>query len=580
VTKASPTPRCARNPRPARATHITVVLTTLILTLAAPTVQPPPAWAGTYDVYSCEQPDYAAASTEGWTPTTNNADVETENECGEGGYMWAAVLGDRATPPGAEAVWAFVPPQGTTIREAILYRSFNNSDNEDGSDAFTFERLFAPYRFSAPFERCGESTAYHYECSDTGLFLGRFAPNTEVVVPPKDLEPEPGGGPAPGLYMSAGCEGVDGGSEEHCNGGTEGPIAFAGLFGATITLEDNTPPKVTAIGGTLTTGTELEGAQSLAVTGTDTGSGIYQAILEVDGKENQTAVVDNNGGHCENVGQTTDGRPAFIYTVPCALEVNDQYVFFNMAGIPDGPHRLTVLVTDAAGNATTVLNREVVVGRGACNGTCDDQAKLTTSDAKLLKPITRGYSRSGLRLSGALREPTGSPVPGARLELLQQASYTGAPMRTVSTTTTNAAGEWTFVVPRGPSRVLLVAWRSHALDAGYASQQEYHERVFADIALAAPRRVRAGVQFAFRGQLVGGYIPPEHSIIQMEIFFLERWRTIETLRTNSRGRFAYRYSFSPEVADRASYLFRAVIQYSRTYPFLAATSWPVRVRVG
>ncbi|HXN39174.1 MAG TPA: hypothetical protein VN892_14130, partial [Solirubrobacteraceae bacterium] len=142
------------------------------------------------------------------------------------------------------------------------------------------------------------------------------------------------------------------------------------------------------------------------------------------------------------------------------------------------------------------------------------------------------------------------------------------------------AGEWTFVVPRGPSRVLLVAWRSHALDAGYASQQEYHERVFADIALAAPRRVRAGVQFAFRGQLVGGYIPPEHSIIQMEIFFLERWRTIETLRTNSRGRFAYRYSFSPEVADRASYLFRAVIQYSRTYPFLAATSWPVRVRVG
>jgi hypothetical protein len=388
------------------------------------------------------------------------------------------------------------------------------------------------------------------------------------------------GGPSAGIYMIAGCWGYGGGSEEHCNGGTEGSIAYAGLSGATITLEDNSAPNVTAVGGTLASGTELEGEQNLAITGTDTGSGIYQAILEVDGKETQTTTVDSNGGHCENVGQTTDGRPAFLYTVPCALEVNDQYVFFNMAGIPDGSHRLTVLVTDAAGNATTVLNREVIVGRGACNGTCDDQAKLAASDAKLLKPITQGYARSGLRLSGVLREPTGAAVPGARLELLQQPSYTGAPLRAVASTTTNAAGEWTFVVPRGPSRVLLVAWRSHALDAGYASQLEYHERVFADVALAAPRRVRAGVPFNFRGRLVGGYIPPERSIIQMEIFFLGRWRTIETLRTNASGRFAYRYTFSPEVADRASYLFRAIIEYSRTYPFLAATSWPVRVRVG
>jgi len=315
------------------------------------------------------------------------------------------------------------------------------------------------------------------------------------------------------------------------------------------------------------------------MTGTDSGSGIYQAILEVDGKEAQSTTVDNNDGHCENVGQTTDGSPAFLYVAPCRLEVNDQYVSFNMGSISDGPHRLAVLVTDAAGNATTVLNREVIVGRGACNGTCGDQAKLAASDAKLLKPITRRYGRSGVRLSGVLREPTGSPVAGARLELLQQAAYTGAPIRAVASTTTNAAGQWTFVVSRGPSRSLLVVWRSHVLDAGYAAQLEYHERVYADIGLSARRSVPAGVPFTFRGELVGGYTPPERSVIQMEIFFLGRWRTIETLRTNARGRFAYRYTFSPEAATRASYLFRAVTQYSRTYPFLAAASRPVRVRV-
>lgn len=567
----------ARRPRLGK--NAGLLMMTLVLLFCAPALRPAPARAGTYDVYSCTQPNGAAAPIDGWTPTANSEDVEMVDECGEGGTMWAAVLGDRATPPGAEAVWSFVPSPGTTIREATLYRVFNNSDNQDVDNAFTFERLVAPYRFSTPFERCGESTAYHYECALAGQYPLRSSPETEVKVPSKDLEPGPNG-PAAGIYMSVGCMGVQESVEEHCNGGSPGPIAYAGLAGATITLEDDSPPRVSAIGGTLTTGTELEGEQNLAITGTDTGSGIYQAILEVDGQPVQTTTVDNNDGHCENVGQTTDGRPAFLYTVPCALEVNDQYVFFDMAGISDGPHRLTVLVTDAAGNATTVLNREVVVGRGACNGTCDDQAKLVASDEKLLKPVTRRYSKSGLSLSGVLREPAGTAVPDARLEVLQQPSYTGAPLKVVGSTTTNAAGEWQFAVPRGPSRALLVAWRSHALDSGYAAQLEYHEKVFADLALSAPRRVRAGVPFRFRGQLIGGYVPPERSLIEMEIFFLGRWRTIETLRTDSRGGFAYKYTFSPEVADRASYLFRAVIEYSRAYPFLAAASAPVRVRVG
>ena len=54
----------------------------------------------------------------------------------------------------------------------------------------------------------------------------------------------------------------------------------------------------------------------------------------------------------------------------------------------------------------------------------------------------------------------------------------------------------------------------------------------------------------------------------MEIFYLGRWRTIETLRTNSHGRFTYRYTFGTGRA--ASYLFRASIQYSHAYPFLAS----------
>lgn len=566
-----------RRARLTSARIVVLLVTATLAGLAASAARPGLALAETYDVYSCEQPNFSAAPIDGWTATTNNANVETENECGEGGLMWAAVLGDRDTPVGAEAVWSFVPPRGTVIHEATLYRYFNNIDNEDTGNGFTFENIVAPYRFSDPLERCGYSAAYHYNCETTGGFMGRTAPDTEVIVPATALVPEEGA-PSAGIYVSAGCWGAGGGSEEHCNGGTENPIAFAGLFGATITLEDNSAPTVTVVGGTLTTGTELEGEQTLAITGRDSGSGIYQALLDIDGKQVAATIVDSNSGHCESVGTGANGRPAFLYTVPCALEVNDQYVFFNMADIPDGPHTLSVIVTDAAGNATTVVTRQVIVGRGACNGSCDDQAKLAVSDPKMLKPVTRSYSRSALTLSGSLREPSGAPVAGAALEVMQQPSYTGAPMHAVATTTTDAQGQWTVNIPRGPSRVLLAGWRSHSLDANFASVLEYHERVFADIQLTAPRKVRAGVPFTFRGKLIGGYLPPEGDTVQVEIRYLGRWRTIEAVRSNRRGRFVYGYTFSEGIVG--SYLFRASIRNSSNYPYLARASRPVRVRVG
>jgi hypothetical protein len=547
------------------------LLTMAVLAFAPAVAEPSPAQAGTYDVFSCTQPDNAAAPTDAWTSFSNNSNMLAEDECAQGGHLTAGMLGYVEVPVGAESGWTFTPPAGTQIKQAALHWDHINSDNQDTGSATAFEWLTAPYRGSRPFASCVHSQGCC--CSTT---LVRLSEENLITVPTHALEPEPGG-PAASITMAAGCTTNFGGGGDHCDGGAQKFAAFSGIGGATITLEDDSPPQATVVGGTLTTGTELEGWQTLALSGTDAGSGIYQAILEVDGQAAQSTLVDSNGGHCQNVGQTTDGRPAYLYTVPCKLEINDQYVSFNLSGIPDGSHRLSVLVTDAAGNATTVLDREVVIGRGACNGTCDDQAQLATTDLQILKTITRRYPQSAVVLSGVLHEPTGAYVSGAQLELLQQASYTGAPFLPIATTTTSPTGGWTFNVPKGPSRLLRVAWRSHALDPSYTTQLEFHENVYADIALKARRHVRIGQLFGFHGSLAGGYIPPERSSILMEIFYRGRWRTIETLKTDSRGRFVYPYAFS--TGARSSYLFRASIQYSRAYPFLAAISRPVRVRV-
>ena len=557
--------------RPVCSARAGVLLTLLVLWLAPGAVQPSTAHAGTYDVYSCTQPDGAPAPIEDWTPSTNNANIVTEDSCAQAGFLEAAFMGG-VVPHGAEALWAFLAPAGIVIHEATLHAYFDNLGESDTASATGFESLRAPYQSSLAFDSCVSSAG----CITSAPYRGSISPESEIKVPPQNLLPGPSGLPA-GIYMATGCSTGEPAKDGQCEGNPRGLTTFAGLTSATITLEDDTPPQATAIGGTLTTATDLEGTQTLAIDASDTGPGIYQAILEVDGQAAQSTIVDNNGGHCQNVGQSTDGRPAFLYVVPCKLEINDQYVSFNVSQIPEGPHKLTVLVTDAAANATTAFERDVPIGRGACNGTCDDQAQLAASDAALLKPITRHYAQSALTISGVLHEPSGAFVAGAQLELLQQASYTAAPLVPIATTTTNPTGGWSFNVPRGPSRLLRVAWRCRALDAGYATQLGYHEQVYADIALKAPRRVRVGTLFAFRGKLAGGYIPPERSTIQMEIFYRGRWRTIETLRTGPHGGFVYPYAFS--TGARGSYLFRASIQYSHAYPFLASTSAPVRVRV-
>ena len=553
-------------------TPLGLLVTLLILTSAAPLLHPSPTHAGTYDVYSCTQPNGAPAPTEDWTPSTNNANIVTEDSCAQAGFLEAAFMGG-VVPHGSEALWGFLPPAPIVIHEATLHAYFGDLGESDTASATGFESLRAPYKSSLPFDSCVLSAG----CITSAPYRGAITPENEIKVPPQDLLPGPSGAPA-GLYMATGCSTAEPAKEGQCEGHPGRTTTFAGLTSATITLEDDNPPQATAIGGTLTTGTQFEGTQTLAIDAGDTGPGIYQAILDVDGIQTQSTVIDSNGGHCENVGQTTDGRPAFLYVQPCRLEINNQYLSFDLSKIPEGPHKLTVLVTDAAGNATIAFERDVVIGRGACNGTCDDAAQLTASDTALLKPITRHYAQSAITLSGVLHEPSGAYVPGAQLELLQQASYTGAPLVPIAATTTGPTGAWAFNVPKGPSRLLRVAWRCRALDAGYATQLEYHEQVYAGIALKAPHRVRLGKLFRFRGQLAGGYIPPERSTIQMEIFYLGKWRTIETVRSNHNGAFTYPYTFAQSAAGH-SYLFRASIQFTHAYPFLAATTRPVRVRV-
>lgn len=216
------------------------------------------------------------------------------------------------------------------------------------------------------------------------------------------------------------------------------------------------------------------------------------------------------------------------------------------------------------------------VERGTCNGTpCAEVAKLTATPRQP-KILTRTQAHSATALTGHLTTPTGTPIKGAQLQLLQQVNGSAAITPIVSTTT-RPDGTWTLKAPAGPSRLLRVAYYSHTLDSIPAATLDYHENVQAVVSMHAPHRARLGHVIIFDGELAGGYVPAIGESIQMEILYGGRWRTIEVLPTTSRGRWAYRYTFT--LGAGTTYLFRAATVPNGAYPYTSAHSEPVRVTV-
>ena len=60
------------------------------------------------------------------------------------------------------------------------------------------------------------------------------------------------------------------------------------------------------------------------------------------------------------MGQTTDGLPAFLYLQPVSAALSAD-VPFDTTTLTDGTHHLVVSVTNAAGNSTVALDRNVTV---------------------------------------------------------------------------------------------------------------------------------------------------------------------------------------------------------------------------
>ena len=375
---------------------------------------------------------------------------------------------------------------------------------------------------------------------------------------------------------------------EEGKGDANGYAAAVYLYAADIVLEQTAGPTASNVGGELATAPSVAGTSDVAFDASDPGSGVYEAVFNVNGQVVQSTVLDSNGGHCQNVGGTSDGLPAFLYLQPCAPSVSVD-VPFDTTHLSNGAHHLVVTVTDAAGNSAPVLDREITVNNlppppppgapGPLNGTnASAQATLDVAWVGSKKArITGPYGRAHT-IAGRLTAPGGVPIAGAQIDCTATPVAQGAQAAAMACPKTGPDGRFTLKVPgEQSSRTIALAYREHIGDALPVATRTLGMTVRAGVELrVSPHTTSAGHTIHFTGTLLGGPIPHGGKQLVLEARSPgSHWIEFDVVKTNNKGRYHDSYTFKfPGPVD---YRFRAVSESEADYPFATGASNTVRV---
>jgi len=189
--------------------------------------------------------------------------------------------------------------------------------------------------------------------------------------------------------------------------------------------------------------------------------------------------------------------------------------------------------------------------------------------------LTRSYNHSSFTLSGRLTA-TGdrSAVGGAVLDVMQTVARAGASQRTkVGTVKTAPDGSFRAKVPPGPTRTVQLVEANCGAVGPVVS-----ERVRGALqAKAHRRRVRNKQVARFRGRVLGGYVG-RGLPLELQVKVGASWKDVKAVTSNSRGEYRVSYRFLRTYV-RYTYRFRVVTRAGSAWPYMAARSRQVKVRV-
>lgn len=383
---------------------------------------------------------------------------------------------------------------------------------------------------------------------------------------------------------------------------------FFQLYGGQMALRDESNPTPTSppTGGLLTDD-PVKGAEDFTVNGTDRGAGLYRVMTLIDGAITSAKLIDTNGGQCADVNLANGDPYEFASSRPCKLSAGGTFTLDTHAAA-DGKHNFKVQLEDASGNATTVVDRTVMVqntpppapvqvlpptttqanpaAAPAPSSAVGPPAELTppingiNGGKSVLLSITRRrvvhlHHGQSATLRGRLTTPTGDPVSGAKIDVLQ--GRTASSLVGKLQVTTGRDGRFRYVVAAGVSRVIRVGYRANIGAGSFAHLLDVRVRVRAALTFNLSRHLlHNGQTLVYRGTLLG----PSNvgRFVVVEVHNGSKWQVICSLRTSRHGVFACGHRFTRTFVS-ASYAFRAVVPAQSGMPYDPAHSRTQRVRV-
>ena len=548
----------------------------------------PSARAGTYDVYSCwagaDSYRNPAANGKAWHKGVYDPHFLEFDQCGSSDNGLGLVSqGGGQVPQGGYGELVFAAPSGTQVTRLRMWRTAwsYGTGTGAGSQRNYINTLADGVAHPRGDNYDGSSDVPHGMAGTTDTAQHGLIPANLLDVDLANATPSQVAYRI-GCAAGAGCPTAD----------SRGDFASGvKVYGTIVTLRDTSDPELTVAEGTglLTPGVVHRGRETVRVRLARDNSGIKRLAVFADDATSPVGVVDyeRNNDKCQ-----------WWVARPCQ-NVSEVDVPVDTSRVPDGERRFVVRAYDAAENVRAFTSVPVTVKngadarpesfgtpvpvevRGAANGEgASDRAVLTAGfDGRRGSALRVRFSRRVV-VVGRLADELGRPIAGAEVVVGARPFAGGAP-QPLGTARTDAQGRYRFVVAaRGPSRGLVVAYRSHVGDAKPAAVRELRLQVGAGVRLGvAPRVVRNGRSIRFAGALLGRPLPSAGKLVDMQVRIGRRWHTFATVRARGRrATFRHRYRFT-RTFTRVTYRFRALARADGAYPYATGASRTVKVTV-
>ncbi len=552
-------------PRAGRLAIVTTIGLLAVLGTAAPALALPADGNGNYTQILCANPSSEEGLGISGMPEglTNPASIDTwqvtttEVNCADGRItptrgVPMAVGQTNTYPQGTWSALLYQAPANVTINGGVIYRAEKAEGANGGFMGIIQQGGEYDVLYSLPRNSVDQGDWYVGNVASRGTFSEPFSAANLV-----NLTISPEGGH---WDVNATCD---------PNGNNNSSCTLAQdqweyrMFGGEISLNAVNDPQASNISGPLTTDSPLTGSEQITFSATDEGPGLAYVKMLVDGNVVQSEIMDSNDGRCVPIAGSNPYT--WAYQVPCKTSLGGRTYSLNTTRLPNGEHHIQVLIEDAAGNQSIVLDRTVDIenttaasrtsgattgGEGGAfaapaelgipNGSGASESAELDLDGQ--RRIIRSFADRALTITGRLTTAAGTPIAAATLDLHEQIAGSSA-QQLVGHAITASNGSFTVHAGPSASRMLVVSYRAYSSDIGYTAQASVQERVGARVQLhVTPEHTSSRGTILLSGR-VSGPIPGQGVVVEILVRYRGTWEPLRTPRTNASGRFQVAYQF-------------------------------------